>query len=310
MACSSANGGTITSGGGFSSYFSAPSWQTDAIASYFASAAAAGTTPYTGFNAGGRGFPDVSLMGHNYLAMNDGNLTVESGTSASSSVFAGMIALANAKRLAAGKSTLGWINPALYALGDQFVNDITQGENHCNSLHMVCCSQGFTATPGWDPVTGLGSLNFDSFLNIFFSLGDATDDANATYYYFDDTAVDDANATYYSASVDDANATYYYTSVDDANATYYYTSVDDAVNATVPSLAPAEAPLINTGWVFTSVYGDLACQGGAQFSQGWKIGRCFEGFNSAGTMQAYWKYNCDPSKLIFFSHDILSYFVC
>lgn len=34
-ACMSNNGGVITTGGGFSTIFDAPSWQTDAIANYF-----------------------------------------------------------------------------------------------------------------------------------------------------------------------------------------------------------------------------------------------------------------------------------
>ena len=87
---------------------------------------------------------------------------IVSGTSASSPVFAGMVALVNSARRANGNSTLGWLNPALYSLSSSFVNDITSGDNRCLASG-GCCSQGFYASVGWDPVTGLGSVNFENF---------------------------------------------------------------------------------------------------------------------------------------------------
>ena len=50
IACQSQEGGVITSGGGFSTYYEAPSWQTEAIANYFNQAAADGTTPLEGYS--------------------------------------------------------------------------------------------------------------------------------------------------------------------------------------------------------------------------------------------------------------------
>ena len=41
------------------------------------------------FSVNGRGYPDVSLMGYNYQAVNRGEFAFESGTSASTPVFAG-----------------------------------------------------------------------------------------------------------------------------------------------------------------------------------------------------------------------------
>lgn len=78
-----------------------------------------------------------------------------SGTSASSPVVAGIFSLVNSARLAAGKSSLGWVNPALYAIKDGYI-DITSGNNRCAAQGEVCCTQGFNATAGWDPTTGLG----------------------------------------------------------------------------------------------------------------------------------------------------------
>lgn len=86
-----------------------------------------------------------------------------SGTSASSPVVAGMVSLVNAERRAAGNSTLGWLNPVLYSLYPAFVNDITSGDNKCLSAGHSCCDQGFYATVGWDPASGLGSIDFDKF---------------------------------------------------------------------------------------------------------------------------------------------------
>jgi len=81
-----------------------------------------------------------------------------------------MVSLVNSARRAAGNSTLGWLNPALYALYPAFVNDVTSGDNKCLTSGIPCCSEGFTATTGWDPVTGLGSIDFNKFLHTFTNL--------------------------------------------------------------------------------------------------------------------------------------------
>lgn len=88
-----------------------------------------------------------------------------SGTSASSPVVAGMVSLVNSFRRAAGNSTMGFLNPVLYSLYPTFVNDITSGDNRCMSAGASCCQQGFYATAGWDPASGLGSIDFDKFLD-------------------------------------------------------------------------------------------------------------------------------------------------
>ena len=82
-----------------------------------------------------------------------------------------MVALVNAARRASGNSTLGWLNPALYSLYPSFVNDITSGDNRCVAAGAPCCGEGFYAAPGWDPVTGLGSINFDKFLSTMMGAG-------------------------------------------------------------------------------------------------------------------------------------------
>ena len=99
-----------------------------------------------------------------------------SGTSASAPAIGGFISNINAARIAAGKGSVGWINPTLYANHTAFVNDITSGDNHCAS-DGLCCPHGFETTPGWDPVTGLGSVDYGKMQTLFVSLGSSVNGA-------------------------------------------------------------------------------------------------------------------------------------
>jgi hypothetical protein len=76
------------------------------------------------------------------------------GTSAAAPVVAALVTLLNDARIAAGKSSLGLLNPLLYSIadGDQQAafNDIKDGHNP------GCGLPGFWAGVGWDPVTGVG----------------------------------------------------------------------------------------------------------------------------------------------------------
>ena len=85
------------------------------------------------------------------------------GTSLSSPIFAGLVTLLNEARIAAGKGPLGFLNPTLYANPDAF-HDITIGGNP------GCGTPGFNATPGWDPVTGLGTPDFGKLRDVVLAL--------------------------------------------------------------------------------------------------------------------------------------------
>ena len=63
------HGGYITSGGGFSHYSSAPSFQQDAISSYFSKVSPTQSTvqPY---NRSNRGYPDVSMASESFRKFN------------------------------------------------------------------------------------------------------------------------------------------------------------------------------------------------------------------------------------------------
>lgn len=153
----------IYSGGGFSNVFPLPSYQKSAVASYFAKH----NPPYGSDRYNNsmktRGFPDVSANGVNYVIAIDGEFEYVYGTSASSPTFGSVLTLINAARLDVGKSSLGFMNPALYA-NPGMMNDITSGGNQ------GCGTPGFTAVSGWDPVTGLGTPNFPKMLAYFLAL--------------------------------------------------------------------------------------------------------------------------------------------
>lgn len=131
------------SSGGFSNIFGIPSFQESAVASYLSYL---GTTDSGLYNASGRGFPDVSAQGVDFIIGYEGDFYTVDGTSCASPTFASVVALLNDRLIAAGKSTLGWLNPFLYSTGASALNDITSGDNP------GCNTNGFTATTGWDPV--------------------------------------------------------------------------------------------------------------------------------------------------------------
>jgi tripeptidyl-peptidase I len=160
----------ITSGGGFSTYYPQPSFQTKAVESYFVTAKESNQNPVKGYNPEGRGYPDISLAGANYLIVVGGMLYYVSGTSASAPAVAGFFSNINAARKAIGKGSIGWVNPVLYANSTSFTNDITEGDNRCAATNH-CCPQGFYATKGWDPTTGLGSLDYTKLYGILVNLG-------------------------------------------------------------------------------------------------------------------------------------------
>ncbi|KAI8244681.1 Aorsin [Colletotrichum sp. SAR 10_96] len=171
---------TYTSGGGFSTIYSIPSYQSAAIDDYFAkhdpglkffsslhNATHNDSSP-VGANGGiynriGRGMPDVSAISQNLATFVDLDYGLISGTSAATPLFASLITIINEHRLQAGKAPVGFINPTLYA-NPQIFNDITSGNNE------GCNTKGFSAVPGWDPVTGLGTPKFPEMLELFMSL--------------------------------------------------------------------------------------------------------------------------------------------
>merc|ERR1712048_1286998 len=129
---------------------------------------------------GKRGYPDITLNGHNYQVLyssQDDTISCPckqggvDGTSASSPASAGLFSLINGHLLAAGKTQLGFLNPLLYAAhkaDPSIFNDITIGDNKCT--RDFCMQYGYEAGEGWDPVGGLGSIDYTKLKNYILSL--------------------------------------------------------------------------------------------------------------------------------------------
>ena len=93
------------------------------------------------YNRGGRAYPDISAIGDNINIFVEGYFEPSAGTSASTPIVASIINRINEERLAAGKSVVGFINPALYK-NPAMLNDVVNGTNH------GCSTQGFSAAVG------------------------------------------------------------------------------------------------------------------------------------------------------------------
>ena len=123
-------------GGGVSNFFALPSWQANA------------KVPAPSGKTGGRGVPDVAGNADpttGYQVRYDGSPTVLGGTSAVAPLWAGLVAIANQQL----GTQVGYLNPIIYtAKPAATFNDITVGNNGA-----------FSAGPGWDACTGLGSPN-------------------------------------------------------------------------------------------------------------------------------------------------------
>lgn len=124
------------SGGGRSTVFPRPAWQTG-----------------NGVPVGNdRLVPDVSLAADpntGAFLIFQGKVVQIGGTSWSAPVWAGFCALINEARRAAAKPPLSFLNPLLYPLlGTDCFRDITSGSNG-----------GFSAAAGYDMVTGIGVPN-------------------------------------------------------------------------------------------------------------------------------------------------------
>jgi subtilase family serine protease len=170
-------GAIITTGGGFSSFQAQPSYQSAAVAAYLSSGVA--LPPSFSYNPQMRAYPDIAFNGHHYQIFFSNNTDQDTcpcasmpvdGTSCSSPALAGLISLINDKLINAGKSPLGFLNPILYKIASadpSAFTDITSGSNQCNRAY--CCEYGYTATTGWDPVSGLGSPVFPKLEAYFLS---------------------------------------------------------------------------------------------------------------------------------------------
>ncbi|KAH8981888.1 peptidase S8/S53 domain-containing protein [Lactarius akahatsu] len=151
------------SGGGFSDYFPRPRYQDVAVSAFLerqgTQLSPDGTVSYfvvcaaQAVMASLTSLPKLSELKFSFFLGNVG-VTVD-GTSCST------------------PAPLGFLNIRLYDDGLAGLNDITSGSNP------GCGTDGFSAVPGWDPVTGLGTPDFEKLQNIFMiPLGGSTGQGN------------------------------------------------------------------------------------------------------------------------------------
>jgi hypothetical protein len=164
------------SGGGTSRIFGKPYWQS-------------GITP----SDGARDMPDVSLSASwltvPYVIVDNGHQVQAGGTSAGAPTFAAMLALVN-QAIGAAQPGLGNANPVIYALSQSVpsaFHDITKGDNivPCRAGTPNCPANppyqyGYTCQPGYDLVTGLGSIDAANLVNAWKSLIPTTTTLTAT----------------------------------------------------------------------------------------------------------------------------------
>jgi len=160
------NQARFASGGGFSFVASTPKYQQNDVKKYLNSGVSLPPASY--YNGQGRGFPDIAAFGSNVLISSQGTIEGVGGTSCSSPIVAGIFTLLNDYVITKTRKPLGFMNPLLYKMASECngcFNDITKGDNICTEDGCSSGCYGFTCTPGWDPVSGLGSPRYPAMLN-------------------------------------------------------------------------------------------------------------------------------------------------
>ena len=143
-------GGGTGSSGGISSYYAIPFWQTNV-----SMASNQGSTTQ-------RNIPDVAMTADNVHYYSDnGSSGSVGGTSCAAPLWAGYAALVNQRAVRLRNATVGFINPAIYAIGSGLntnysypssFNDIATGDNTWSSSRSA-----FFAVSGYDLCTGWGT---------------------------------------------------------------------------------------------------------------------------------------------------------
>ncbi|KAJ7206459.1 peptidase S8/S53 domain-containing protein [Mycena rebaudengoi] len=151
------------SGGGFSNFFTRPSYQDTVVSSYLSSLSSSSFPSNEGlYNLTGRATPDISAQGENVPIITNGREAMQLGTSCSSPIFASLIAGVNARLIADGKGVLGFLNPFIYSNPQAFF-DIVNGSNPGFPPNDPdCVTTGWPALEGWDPATGFGTPDFNA----------------------------------------------------------------------------------------------------------------------------------------------------
>jgi kumamolisin len=135
-----------SSGGGISSRFAVPSYQQGLT---YQTYSRPGNLIGPATPLSRRGVPDLAAPMERYVMYFNGSITTIRGTSAGTPVMAGM----TARFTALNQSRPITLKPTFYSNPNAFY-DLTAGNNASYPTN-----SGYMATPGWDPVTGLGAPN-------------------------------------------------------------------------------------------------------------------------------------------------------
>ena len=142
------------SGGGISTVYPIPDWQKGISMS-----ANKGSTTM-------RNLPDVAMVAQNvWIHADRGSTFAVVGTSIAAPLWAGFTALVNEQGAATGAPPVGFVNPALYAIGKSpryttSFHDITSGNNRNTASPSL-----FSAVAGYDLCTGWGSPKGTNLIN-------------------------------------------------------------------------------------------------------------------------------------------------
>ncbi|MGD0830959.1 MAG: cellulose binding domain-containing protein [Terracidiphilus sp.] len=141
--------GVCGSGGGISpDSIPIPTWQAGV-----ASAANGGSTTL-------RNIPDVSMeAGDGFYVCSDSSCGTWVGTSIATPLWAAYTALVNEQAVAEGNTTVGFLDPAIYAIG--------KSPSYGSDFHDIASGSNgtFNAVAGYDLVTGWGSPNGQNLIN-------------------------------------------------------------------------------------------------------------------------------------------------
>jgi N-acetylneuraminic acid mutarotase len=153
------NVANMGSDGGISTSYAIPSWQTGVSMS-----GNQGSTTM-------RNVPDVALTADEVFVYTNGVNNCVAGTSCAAPLWAGFTALVNEEAAINGKPPVGFLNPALYAIGEgsgysSDFHDITTGYNTSSGS-----PTHFYAVTGFDLCTGWGTPAGQSLINDLSSAG-------------------------------------------------------------------------------------------------------------------------------------------
>ena len=164
---------------GISAYYSEPSWQINSEANSVISS-----------YGNGRGVPDIAAVANNtliYMTNSTGysGEFILAGTSVASPVEAGIVATINQYLNTKGENNLGFLDPAIYSLGnDQYTTAGNRSKlANPNPFYNIIygANSWFSARTGYSLVAGMGSINAFAF---------AQDSITQIYHvYFNETGL-------------------------------------------------------------------------------------------------------------------------